>query len=496
MSTSLTCRSHDKPDHRPDDERRFEVANTFAHTFAKAFTTLVAKRRLLLLEGALGTGKTEVARAIVQALDDEQGRERTLVASPTFTLLQPYETTRGLVLHADLYRLQQEQTLDLGLEEALHNGFVMIEWAERLHPALKARLLRQAHGALFHLLLAYATDNADTSQRRALLTLPDRWAQRFADNLLEDGHTKAKNGKAKDGKAKDGKLKKTCVRGDVPAIKNAFVLAAGLGKRMRGYAQKPKPLVSLGGKPLLLHAIERLRAQGVERIFVNAHYRADALLKACEGLADVTLLREPELLETGGAIERALPLLGEQPFFVVNADALWHDPLSAPFSDSASDSASSSFPCPSLLACLAEGWQRLQRQEKGVEKTSALLALFRQQGTPVDMLARCPLSLALEPNPFPLVFPVPSCEHGDHARLAFRYLGVQILTARAFRSFRPVNTQPTPYSLTELYAHEAAAGNLFGLALDKVWRGRWLHVGDPKALLQARRAWRRLNASP
>ena len=108
-------------------------------------------------------------------------------------------------------------------------------------------------------------------------------------------------------------------------------------------------------------------------------------------------------------------------------------------------------------------------------------------------------------QPFPLVFPVPTCEHGqyEHAQktpqetsLGFRYIGVQILTARAFRSFSSTLMSPRlkPYSLTEIYAHESKAARLFGLAMGKRWQGRWLHVGDRASLLQARRAWRKLAA--
>ena len=495
------------------------MAPTFAQRFATAFKPLVAPRRLLFLEGALGTGKTEVARALLHALSDERLVDESLadesladerladedegmvVPSPTFAILQPYETAHCPVLHADLYRLQQQQTLDLGLEEALDKGFVMLEWGERLHPALKARLSRQA--VLFRLRLAYASDSTDASGRSAVLTLP----QRFATQHL---HDLAKH----DSGERQGSRKPSPRARSRPAVTRAFVLAAGLGTRMRELTQKPKPLVRVGGKPLLLHAIERLQTQGVEQIFVNAHYRADAILEACEKLSGVTVLRESVLLETGGGIERALPLLEDQPFFALNADALWHDPPAH---------------CsPSLLACLEEGWQRLtQEKEKEKEKkenegeATALLALIEQQGAR-DVQARCPpLSdassgalYALEAGrPFPLVFPVPPCEHAlykhtKETRPAFRYIGVQILTARAFRSLRtscsmpdsstPASSvsRPKPYSLTKLYAQEALTGGLFGLAVEQGrqrWRGRWMHVGERESLLKARRAWRRLS---
>ncbi len=477
-TTSLTYRIREE---RGEGRSARDFEQEFVRRFVIALKPLVAPRRLLFLQGALGTGKTEIARLLIQELTDEG----IFVPSPTFAILQPYATTRGAVLHTDLYRLTSEQTLDLGLEEALDKGFVMIEWAERLHPALKARLLEQAD--LLQLRLAYDTDGDKTNddpplERTAVLTLP----QRLATKALRDLPSQARQVRSK-----------ASSRTKPPAITRAFVLAAGLGTRLRVHTQKPKPLVEVGGKPLLLHAIERLQTQGVEQIFVNAHYRADAILKACKGLRGVVVLQEHTLLETGGGIARALPLLEDQPFFALNADALWYDPPHL---------VSSSLEAPSLLACLEEHWQSLVEKEKKKEekqKTTALLALIEQQGAK-DMLARDAATLEVD-KPFPLIFPVNPCEHAEdtlsnkqpnkypNKYLGFRYIGVQILTARAFRAFRShPATPPTPYSLTEIYARESAASRLFGVTVEKRWRGRWLHVGDPAGLMNARRVWRRL----
>jgi MurNAc alpha-1-phosphate uridylyltransferase len=109
--------------------------------------------------------------------------------------------------------------------------------------------------------------------------------------------------------------------------KSAMVLAAGLGTRMRPITDTmPKPLVEIGGRTLLDHAIDRLELVGVERVVVNAHYKADMVAAALAGRTRprIELSRETELLETGGGVARALPLLGEW-FFVVNSDVLWLD---------------------------------------------------------------------------------------------------------------------------------------------------------------------------
>jgi MurNAc alpha-1-phosphate uridylyltransferase len=112
--------------------------------------------------------------------------------------------------------------------------------------------------------------------------------------------------------------------------KTAMVLAAGLGKRMRPLtASRPKPLIEVAGRPLLDHVVERLKAAGVEKVVVNVHYLAGAveahLNKNAHGL-DISISDERGLLlETGGGMVKALPLIDDDPFLVVNSDNLWID---------------------------------------------------------------------------------------------------------------------------------------------------------------------------
>ena len=112
-------------------------------------------------------------------------------------------------------------------------------------------------------------------------------------------------------------------------VTTAMILAAGLGKRMRPLtATRPKPLVEVAGKPLIDHALDRLRAGGVQRAVVNVHYLADALeahLGRTTGL-DIAISDERDmLLETGGGVVHALPLIGDERFLVANSDNLWVD---------------------------------------------------------------------------------------------------------------------------------------------------------------------------
>ncbi|WP_425505239.1 nucleotidyltransferase family protein [Sphingomonas sinipercae] len=118
------------------------------------------------------------------------------------------------------------------------------------------------------------------------------------------------------------------IAAEVPAT--AMVMAAGLGKRMRPLtATRPKPLVEVAGKPLLDHVLVRLQGAGVRRAVVNVHYLADAVeahLAARDFGLDIAISDERSLLlETGGGLVHAEPLIDADPFLCVNSDNLWID---------------------------------------------------------------------------------------------------------------------------------------------------------------------------
>ena len=113
-------------------------------------------------------------------------------------------------------------------------------------------------------------------------------------------------------------------------LTTAMLMAAGLGKRMRPLtATRPKPLVRVAGKALIDHALDRIEEAGIGRIVVNVHYLPDSIiahLKARRTQADYVISDERDrLLETGGGLMKAAPLLGDQPFLCANSDNLWVD---------------------------------------------------------------------------------------------------------------------------------------------------------------------------
>ncbi|WP_442865054.1 nucleotidyltransferase family protein [Bosea sp. NBC_00550] len=227
-----------------------------------------------------------------------------------------------------------------------------------------------------------------------------------------------------------------------------MVLAAGLGQRMRPITDTlPKPLVQIGGKAMLDHMLDRLADAGVEEAVVNVHHLAGQVEAR---LADrsqprITISDErAELLETGGGVKKALPLLGAAPFFHVNSDALWRE-TGRP-----------------AMQAMVEAWEP--------ERMDMLLLLADRQ-TSIGFDGAGDFFL------------------GDDGRLARRgsaasapwvYAGVAILKTELF-----ADTPDGPFSLNLLFDRAIARGRLFGERLE----GRWLHVGTPDAIAPAEAAF-------
>ncbi len=111
-------------------------------------------------------------------------------------------------------------------------------------------------------------------------------------------------------------------------VKTAMVLAAGYGTRLKPLTDRlPKPLVPVAGKPMIRYALDQLQAYGIEEVIINVSHLKEPLtawLAGCKRPA-VKLSEEAEPLETGGGLKKALPLLGNEPIFVINSDIIWTD---------------------------------------------------------------------------------------------------------------------------------------------------------------------------
>ncbi len=225
--------------------------------------------------------------------------------------------------------------------------------------------------------------------------------------------------------------------------KTAMVLAAGLGTRLRPVTDTtPKPLIELGGRTLLDHAIDRLALVGVERIVVNAHYKAEQIEAALAGRSHprLELSREEELLETGGGVARALPRLGET-FFVVNSDVFWLDGRDY------------------ALARLAAAFD---------PETIDGVLLFHRTATAVGYEGSGDYFLDALGTPR---------RRGEREIAPYLFAGIQLLHRRAFDGIAEPH-----FSLNLVYRRAEAAGRLRAILHD----GEWYHVGTPEGLATTR----------
>ena len=108
---------------------------------------------------------------------------------------------------------------------------------------------------------------------------------------------------------------------------SVMVFAAGFGTRMKHLTRdRPKPMIEVSGKPLIDHALDLCTALPAERTVVNLHYKAEILAAHLAQRPVTTLHEVPDILDTGGGLRNALPLLGEHPVMTLNSDAIWRGP--------------------------------------------------------------------------------------------------------------------------------------------------------------------------
>lgn len=223
---------------------------------------------------------------------------------------------------------------------------------------------------------------------------------------------------------------------------SAMVMAAGLGKRMRPLtATRPKPLIEVAGRSLLDRALDGVAAAGIEHAVVNTHYFADqieAAVKTRKAPTRIDLSDErTQLLETGGGITKALPLLQGEAFYTINADNMWIDgPVDT-------------------LRLLAQRWDATQ-----MDALLLLVPLARAHGYEgrgdfhMDGLGRLSPRAGMRMAPFV-------------------YSGLQIISRHLFDG-EPVE----PFTMWRAWNKALEQGRMFGISHP----GLWFHVGTPASI--------------
>jgi MurNAc alpha-1-phosphate uridylyltransferase len=228
----------------------------------------------------------------------------------------------------------------------------------------------------------------------------------------------------------------------------AMVLAAGLGVRMRPLTDRiPKPLVEVAGRPLLDHMLDKLADAGASEAVVNVHYLPDQIIDHVAGRTRPRVIISDErahVLGTGGGVVKALPLLGNAPFFHVNADTLWIDGVRP------------------NLARLAETFDPARMD---------ILLLMAPTTSSIGYGGR---------GDYAMLPDGALRTRREHQVVPFVYAGAAIMSPSAF-----ADAPSGDFSLTRTFDRANEQERLFGLRLD----GVWMHVGTPDAVAAAEEAF-------
>jgi MurNAc alpha-1-phosphate uridylyltransferase len=228
----------------------------------------------------------------------------------------------------------------------------------------------------------------------------------------------------------------------------AMVLAAGLGVRMRPLTDHmPKPMVPVAGQPLLDHVLDKLGYAGVTEAVVNVHYLPDQIIDHVAKRRRPRVIISDErdaVLGTGGGVVKALPLLGPDPFFLVNADTLWIDGVRR------------------NLTRLAETFDPAQMD---------ILLLMAATTSSIGYGGR---------GDYAMLPDGALRKRREHQVVPFVYAGAAIMSPSLF-----ANPPAGEFSLTKMFDRANEQERLFGLRLD----GVWMHVGTPDAVHAAEEAF-------
>lgn len=351
---------------------------------------------VICLNGDLGAGKTTFAQYFIRALARDLD---LIVTSPTFNLATSYETPAGPVWHYDLYRVTGTSELnELGFDEAFAARAVLVEWPDRAENGFwpKARTIN----------ITLTRHDDETRQVKidfgAVIDMPD----------------------------------------------TAFVFAAGLGTRMKPFTEHaPKTMVPVLGRPVLGYLFDDLADVGVKRLVLNTHHFSEQVQAFCESECarfKIQVSHEDEILETGGGLKRALPMMGRDVFYALNGD------------------------CPLTNA-------------PGLTYLARLAAAFN----PSDM----DILLLLQPNDDRMITPFVGDYHfGGDGRLtrALDQKGTHMFTGVRILHRRCIETAPNGrYTFRDNMDVAQKQGRLFGL----VHRGEWHHLSTLEDVRRVENFW-------
>lgn len=231
-------------------------------------------------------------------------------------------------------------------------------------------------------------------------------------------------------------------------LTHGIVLAAGLGKRMRPLTlTRPKPLVEVCGKPLVQYNLDWLREAGITSVVVNTSYMADMLEAYLNTVTSVNVRisrEEPEPLETGGGIAKALASLGPRPFVSMNSDAIFPESAAHP------------------LAAMRDAWD-----DTAMDFLMLLVPRERALGLHgKGDFVRLPDGKVRRPK------------EGEQADYVFT--GVQIIHPRVF-----TKCPEGAFSLNVLWQRSMDAEGVYQRVQTVLLDGDWLHVGDIEGLQEA-----------
>lgn len=220
-----------------------------------------------------------------------------------------------------------------------------------------------------------------------------------------------------------------------------MILAAGRGERMRPLTDTtPKPMIPVAGRSMLDRSMDRLAAHGVRTIVVNVHHLGEQIAAQLGSRAQI--VREGRLLDTGGSVKNALPLLGAGPWFILNGDGLWRDGAEP------------------MLSRMEAAWDPA--------RMDALLLLH-----PIEKAIG---REATDRGDYFLEADGRARRRGAAPSAPYLFASVSICDSQLLR-----DSPDAPFSLVKLWDRAQAEGRLFGLVHD----GDWFHVGTPLALAEA-----------